>query len=114
LHAHPYCSKFPSLTRQRGAQVRRALAKQCRGCAARSTQFELRRPRVDHRDKPRQRGRQGPMHPILQIGFAPVAPEQIVECGFAFEYLMESAHGTVSARRFATGILDLAAEESVI
>ena len=37
------------------------------------------------------------MDAILQRGFTPVALQQIVECGFAFEDLMESAHGTVSA-----------------
>ncbi|HEY1436620.1 MAG TPA: hypothetical protein VGG82_03865 [Casimicrobiaceae bacterium] len=38
---------------------------------------------------------------ILQRGFTPVALQQIIECGFAFEDLMESAHGTVSAKRAA-------------
>jgi hypothetical protein len=46
------------------------------------------------------------MDPILQHGFAPVALQQIVECGFAVEDLMESAHGTVSVKRSATGVRD--------
>jgi hypothetical protein len=77
------------------------LAQHGSGRAACSTQFELRRPRVNHGDVLRQRGRQGLTDAILQRGFTPVALQQIVECGFAFEDLMESAHGTVSAKRSA-------------
>jgi hypothetical protein len=49
------------------------LAQQGRGCSACSTQFELRRPRVNHGDMFRQRGRQSSMDAILQHGFTPVA-----------------------------------------
>jgi hypothetical protein len=77
------------------------LAQHGSGRAACSTQFELRRPRVNHGDVFRQRGRQGLTDAILQRGFTPVALQQIIECGFAFEDLMESAHGTVSAKRAA-------------
>jgi hypothetical protein len=114
LHANPYSSKFPSLTRERDAQFGRALAQQRGGRAARSTQFELRRPRVENTDVSRQRRREGPMDEILQRGFTPVALQQLVECGFAFEYLMESAHGTVSAKRFATEVRGRTPGESVI
>lgn len=60
------------------------LAQQRGGRAACSTQFELRRPRVDDGDVFRQRRRQGLLDAILQRGFTPVALQQIVECGFAF------------------------------
>jgi hypothetical protein len=90
------------------------LAQQGRGCSACSTQFELRRPRVNHGDMFRQRGRQGSMDAILQHGFTPVALQQIVECGFAFEDLLESAHGTVSAKRPATGVRDRTHGRNVI
>ena len=54
------------------------------------------------------------MDAILQRGFTPVALQQIVECGFAFKDLMESAHGTVSAKRSATGVRDRTPRENVI
>ena len=53
------------------------------------------------------------MDAILQRGFTPVALQQIVECGFAFEDLMESAHETVSAKRFA-GVRDRTHGRNVI
>ena len=53
------------------------------------------------------------MDAILQRGFTPVALQQIVECGFAFENLMESAHGTVSAKRSA-GVRDRTHGRNVI
>jgi hypothetical protein len=56
------------------------LAQHGSGRAACSTQFELSRPRVNHGDVFRQRGRQGLMDAILQRGFTPVALQQIVEC----------------------------------
>jgi hypothetical protein len=56
------------------------LAQHGSGRAACSTQFELRRPRVNHGDVFRQRGRQGLTDTILQRGFTPVALQQIVEC----------------------------------
>jgi hypothetical protein len=90
------------------------LAQQGRSCSARSTQFELRRPRVNHGNVSRQRGRQGLMDAILQHGFAPVALQQILESGFAFEDLMESAHGTVSVKRSATGVRDRTQGRNVI
>jgi hypothetical protein len=104
LHANPYSSKFEPLTSERGSQFRSTLAQQCRDRAACSTQFELRGPCVDDGDVFRQRRRQGPMYAILQRGFTPVALQQIVECGFAFKNLMESAHGAVSAKRSETGV----------
>jgi hypothetical protein len=54
------------------------------------------------------------MDAILQHGFTPVALQQIVECGFAFEDLMKSAHGTVSAKRPATGVRDRTHGRNVI
>jgi hypothetical protein len=89
------------------------LAQHGRSCAACGTQFELRRPRVNHGDVFSQRGRQSAMNAILQRGFTPVALQQIVECGFAFEDLMESAHGTVSAKRPA-GVRDRTHGRNVI
>jgi hypothetical protein len=89
------------------------LAKHGSSRAACGTQFELRRPRVNHGDVFSQRGRQGSMDAILQRGFTPVALQQIVECGFAFEDLMESAHGTVSAKRSA-GVRDRTHGRNVI
>ena len=54
------------------------------------------------------------MDAILQRGFTPVALQQIVECGFAFEDLMESAHGTVSAKGSVTGVRDRTQGRNVI
>jgi hypothetical protein len=56
------------------------LAQHGSGRAACGTQFELRRPRVNHGDVFSQRGRQSSMDAILQRGFTPVALQQIVEC----------------------------------
>jgi len=89
------------------------LAQHGSGRAACSTQFELHRPRIDHGDVFSQRGRQGLMDAILQRSFTPVALQQIVDCGFAFEDLMESAHGTVSAKRSA-GVRDRTQGRNVI
>jgi hypothetical protein len=114
LHANPYSSKFKPLARQRDPQFWSTLAKQCRGRAACSTQFQLGRPRVDNGDMFGKRRRQDPMYAILQGGFTPVALQQVVECGFTLKDLMESAHGTVSARRSATGVRRRTSRESVI
>ena len=53
------------------------------------------------------------MDAILQRGFTPVALQQIVECGFAFEDLMELAHGTVFSKRSA-GVRDRTQGRDVI
>ena len=78
------------------------LAQQCRNGAACGTQFQLRRSCVDDADMFRQRRGQNLTDAILQRGFTPVALQQVVERGFAFEDLMESSHGTVSAKRSAS------------
>jgi hypothetical protein len=104
LHPDPYCSKFKPLARERNPQIRGTLAQQCRDCAACSAQFQFRGPRVDDGNMFRQRRRQRSTDAILQRGFAPMALQQVVECGFAFKYLLESAHGTVSAKRSATEV----------
>jgi hypothetical protein len=62
----------------------------------------------------RQRRRQGPVDAILHGGFMPMTLQQVVECGRAFKYLMESAHGTASAKRSATEVQSRISREILI
>jgi hypothetical protein len=114
LHTDSYSSKFKALAREGNPQVRGTLSQQCGDCTACSAQFEFRGPRVDDGNVFRQRRRQGSMDAILQSGFVPMALQQVVECGFAFKYLMESAHGTVSAKRSATEVRGRTSREILI